>query len=217
MSDAPVVPLEPLEAPGGPAEPAASNGAAAWKRDKQGREYVPARGRRGLVYRQEGELVEHALSRDEAARLRPKDERPRRKATARKPQAELPPRPKSLELQEIEEALAEALRSPAIACALAGDEWAANHFTEQGPRLARNLIVASQHNPWLRRKLEAAQSGEEFALRVMTMGGLAFAVFGYLAPPIVWWANIPVSPKGRELLHIPPARAHAAVPLAETA
>jgi len=87
-----------------------------------------------------------------------------------------------------------------------GDEWAANHFTVQAPVLARNLVVASEHNPWLRRKLEELSTGGELAMKVITLLGVGGALFGYAIPPIIWWFNLPVPDKAREMFGIPPAR-----------
>jgi hypothetical protein len=186
---------------GGPAQgpPVQSPVGDVWNVDKQGRQYVPAQGRSGIVYRREGETVAQALKRDGHRDQRPK---PKRKA-------KVPPPPSELDLRELEKLLADALASPAYACAMAGDEWAANHFTTQGPLLARNLVAAAEHNPWLRRKLEAAMEGGDLAMQLVVMLGLSGSLLGYAAPPLIYWFNIPVPDRARELFSIPRRRGHA--------
>jgi hypothetical protein len=175
-----------------------------WLIDKNGKEYITRPGRPGPFYRKDGETIAEALDRG----AKPRDERPKRKSkTAKKP-----PRPAKEDLRELEQILAEALRSPAVICAGFGDEWAANHFTNQGPALARNLVVASEHNPWLRKKLESAASGGDTMMQVVTMFGVGGALVGYAIPPIVYWANLPVPDKAREMFGIPPRREHAPNP-----
>lgn len=180
-----------------PDEPPADSG---WKRDKNGKEFLNPPGRKGILYRDGEETPLEAIERDS----RPKDQRPRRKSkTARKP-----PPPAKDELRELEQILAEALKSPAIVAAMAGDEWSANHFTMAGPALARNLVVASEHNPWLRRKLLAASSGGDMMMQLMTMVGVGGAMVMYIVPPVVYWFNLPVPDKGREMFGIPERREH---------
>ena len=58
-----------------------------WQRNKQGRKFVRARGRQGIVYRQGDETVEQALERD----AKPKDTPPRAK-----PKKVVPPKPTTL-------------------------------------------------------------------------------------------------------------------------
>jgi hypothetical protein len=188
--------------------PAAANGSppADWQVDKNGKRYVPRSlggdGRKGIVYQAgEEETIEQAFVRD----AQPKDERPRRSKAknAKKP----PAPPAKADLRELEALLAEALRSPAIICAAAGDEWSADHFTAAGPALARNLVVASDHNPWLRKKLEGAASGGDMAVAVMSMVGVAGAVAMYAIPPVVYWLNLPAPDKAREMFGIPQRKA----------
>jgi hypothetical protein len=127
----------------------------------------------------------------------------------------MPPPPAHVDLKELEKLLTEALAAPAMPCAMFGDEWAANHFTTQAPYLARNLVLAAEHNPWLRLKLEAMATGQDAAVKLLGMAGVAGALFGYAVPPLVHFLNLPVAPKAREMFGIPPARDHA--PGAETA
>lgn len=199
LADAPPA-LEDLTPPA-PAGPAVEPG---WKRTADGkREYTTREGKRGVIYRKEGETVAEAVARDQE---QPKDQKPRRKPkTPRKPAP-----PKAADLKELEAILAEAFASPAMICAGFGDEWAANHFTNQGPYLARNLIRASEHNPWLRRKLEDAASGGDTAMKLISLVGVGGALFGYAAPVIIYWFNLPVPDKAREMFGIPEAREHGA-------
>lgn len=174
-----------------------------WKVDGRGRRYVQHPSEKRAVFRRGEETIAEALARD-ASTPPSGDRRPKRKAKSKRPP--MPDAPASVDLKELEKVLAEGLQAPAMVCAMYGDEWAANHFTQQGPYLARNLIVASEHNPWLRRKLEAAATGQDAAVKVIAMLGLAGALFGYAVPPIVHFANLQVPEKARQMFNIPPAR-----------
>lgn len=162
-------------APGGGAE---NGGDAGWKTDKQGRQYAPARGRSGVVYRQGTESLEEAYARDGQG---PKDRKPRGKS-----KTNLPPKPTAIDARQLEHALTELLQSPGFAAAMAGDEFLTDHFAKQGPNLARNLVAASQRNPWLRQKLEALMVGDEFMVKLMTTIGVGGAVISYAVPPILY-------------------------------
>lgn len=171
-----------------------------WQRDKSNREYIKAVGRRGIIFRQGEETVAQALERDQ----QPKPQgRPQRKG-ANKPKT--PPAPQKVDLKELEEMLANALKAPAMPAAAFGDEWAAEHFTNMGPFLARNLVLASETNPWLRRKLENAATGGDLMMQVVSLVGLGGACAMYIAPPLVWWLNLPIPEKGREMLGVPERR-----------
>lgn len=171
----------------------------AWKTSADGKEYVnKPGGARGVIWRREGETIEEAIARD----ARPKDKSPRRKS--KKPG--MPDPPRKADLKELEHELAEALKAPALLAASFGDEWAANHFTTTGPYLARNLIAASEHNPWLRRKLEEAATGQDAMMKVMGLVGVSGALFMYAIPPVIYWLNLPVPAKSREMFGIPPRR-----------
>lgn len=193
-------------------DPQAANGQAGeeWLRDGRGRAYVkhPEQGR--VVFRRGEETIADALARDAAAPPRG-DKRPRAKSKRPK----MPPAPSKVDLKDLERMLAEALTAPAMACAMYGDEWAANHFTTQGPYLARNLVLASESNPWLRRKLEAAATGQDAAVAAIAMLGVAGALFGYAVPPIVHFLNLPVPDRARDMFGIPPARNPAPEPDAQ--
>jgi hypothetical protein len=167
-----------------------------WNVDKQGRQYVGAQGRKGIIYRRDGETVTEALKRDQQ---RGRDQKPKKKGKTPAP-------PADVDLKELEKLLADALASPAYACAMAGDEWAADHFTTQGPMLARNLVAAAEHNPWLRKKLEAAMAGGDLGMQLVVMLGLSGSLLGYAAPPIIYWFNVPVPDRARQMFNIPPRR-----------
>jgi hypothetical protein len=84
-----------------------------------------------------------------------------------------------------------------------GDEWAAQHFTTQAPLVARNLVMCSQHNPWLREKLVAAMAGEGPLMNVMMFASLGAAVFSYVVPPIIYYLNPPFLPeRGVEMMRM---------------
>lgn len=179
----------------GPSDPAANG----WRKDKQGRWFTPARGRSGVVYRQGNETTDEAHARDAKG---PKDKRPKSK-----PKAPKPPAPTQTSLKELEFMLAEGLKSPAMICAAFGDEWPAEHFTTHGPVLARNLVKASEHNPWLRAKLEAAMTGEDFMVKFITAAGVAGALFLYAIPPVIYYVDPKfISPAAREMLGGIPTR-----------
>ena len=203
-------PVEPSLGPpgraGGPAqgEPTQSPVGDVWSVDKRGKQYISAQGRKGIIYREGDETVAEAIARDQ----RPRAERPKRK----KPPT--PPAPTKTDLKELEHVLAEAFTSPAMLCAAFGDEWAANHFALQGPALARNLVNASDHNPWLKKQLERAASGEALTMQLMTLLGVGGALFAYAVPPVIYWFNLPVPGQARMMFNIPDRREH--VPEPET-
>lgn len=194
-----------------PLEGASGNGKApvedGWLKDGRGRLYIKRPDGKGALFRREEETIADALARDAAPA---RDKRPRAKSQSKRPK--MPPAPTGVDLKELEKMIAEALSAPAMACAMYGDEWAANHFTTQGPYLARNLVLASEHNPWLRRKLEAAATGQDSAVAALAMLGVAGALFGYAVPPVVWWLNLPVPDRARAMFGIPPPREHKAPP-----
>lgn len=203
--DGPAIPLDPLDA----LEDVADVG---WKTNKAGREYIVNPGRKGMLFRQGDESVGEAILR---AGL-PDDPAPKRKSKAGRHKPDPPPA--TSDLRELEAMLAEAFKSPAVICGMAGDEWAANHFDLAGRALARNLVVASQHNPYLRKKLEAASTGGDAAIQLMSMAALGGAVIMYIGPPVVHWFNLPVPDKAREMFGIPDRRPEADVsPLAAAA
>lgn len=172
-----------------------------WREDSRGRQFVPrpkGGGKSGVIFRRDNETIAEALARD----LKPKDERPHRRS--KKPK--MPDAPRKPDLRELEETLANALKSPAMICAGFGDQWGAEHFTAKGPYLARNLVLASQSNPWLRKKLEEAATGEDAMMMVVGLVGVGGALFAYAIPPIIYYFNLPASKQMREMLDIPPRR-----------
>jgi hypothetical protein len=186
---------EPVAPPPPPPEPP-----EAWQVDKQGREYVKRKdGRPGIIVRQGEETIEQARERDAAG---PKDRRPRRKTKTPK----MPEPPKQLDLKALEAALTEALKTPALACAMVGDQWAADHFTQTGPYLARNLILASEHNPWLRRKLEEMATGGDAMMTVISLVPVIGGLMLYFVPPVIYWFNLPVPDQTRQRFGIPPRK-----------
>lgn len=213
----PVSPPKPSPAPSPPPD------REQWRKDRNGREFVgkgPGQGK-GNVYRLGDETVEQARARtiaDRAARDAG-ETRPRRKTKVPK----LQEAPREVDLKELEASLVEALKAPAMVSAMFGDEWAAEHFTRSAPYLARNVIRAAEHNPWLRKRLEQAATGEEAMMIVVSLVGVAGGLVMYLVPPLVWWFNLPVSPKTRELLGVPrrdrvnPADARTPPPTAQDA
>jgi hypothetical protein len=193
--------LEPVAPPNGdlptPEPPPASD---TWRKDKQEREYIPRpKGKSGIIYRRDGETVEQAIERDAKG---PAEKRPRRKSKPPK----MPEAPKKVDLKELEHVLTEALKQPAMICAMRNDQWGADHFTATAPYLARNLIVASEYNPWLRAKLEEAAVGQDAMMRIVGLVPVAGALFLYVVPPIVYWFNLPVAEATRARFGIPPRR-----------
>ena len=172
-----------------------------WKLNKAGREYIVNPGRKGMLFRQGDESIADAIARGGL----PDDPAPKR-ARRSKAGKHKPDPPSSLDLRELEAMLAEAFKSPAVLCGLAGDEWAAHHFDMAGPSLARNLVLASQHNPYLRTKLEAMSVGGDSAMQLMSMAALAGAALMYVGPPVIHWFNLPVPDKAREMFGIPDRR-----------
>ena len=186
-----------------PAEPAPTPPTEEWSVTKDGRQYVGRRdGRSGIIYRQGNETIAEARERDST----PRDKRPRRKPKTPK----MPASPRKVDLKELEQTLAEALKAPAMLCATFGDEWGAEHFQRAGPYLARNLILASEHNPWLRTKLEETATGQDAMMMVVSLIGVGGALFVYAVPPLIYFLNLPAPRKTRELFGIPDRREHPA-------
>ncbi len=171
-----------------------------WLRDKQGRDYIPRQdGRSGIIVRQGDETIEQAISRD--SRPKAGDKRPRRKSKPRMPEA-----PRKVDLKELEQELSMALKAPAAVARTFGDEWLTDHFDLSAPYLARNLVLAAEHNPWLRKKLEEAATGQDAMMKIIGLVGVSGALIGYAVPPIIYVLNLPVPEKARELWGMPPRR-----------
>lgn len=188
--------VEPITPPAPEPEPE-----RVWKVDRTDREYIQKPEGRGVIYRHGTETVAEALARDQL----PRDQRPRRKPKRPK----MPDAPRKIDLKELELTLAEALKAPAVMCASFGDEWAAEHFTTTGPYLARNLILASEHNPWLRRKLEESATGQDAMMKLVSLVGVGGALVSYTVPVIIYWANLPVPERTRIMFGIPPRKEQA--------
>lgn len=202
MDDGFAPPTDPAPEPVAP--PAATNGAPQdehWQLDSSGKEWVPRKGKRGKLFRQQDETVAEARERDGT----PGDERrPRRKPA--KPKT--PRSTRKTDLKQLEGVLADALRMPGVVAAGPPffDQWAPEHFNNAGPYLARNLINSAEYNPWLKRKLEEAASGEDAAMKVIGVLGITGAVFMYLIPPTIYFLNLRVPDKTREMFGIPDRR-----------
>jgi hypothetical protein len=193
------------------------DGIEQWRDSARGYQFVTARGRPGLIRRRGDETVEQARARDETEHKVPKappeptsgpepESKPKRGRPPKTKMPPLPPASAKIDLKELEKTLAEALKAPGMLCASFGDEWAANHFANAGPYLARNLILASQHNPWLRAKLEEAATGQDAMMKIVSLVGVGGALVTYMVPPVIWWLNLPVPDKTRELFGIPERR-----------
>lgn len=176
-----------------------------WLRDKNGREYVSRKngptGKAGIVYRAGDESIAQAYERDALPPEQKLKAGKKKRATPK-----MPDQTRNVDLKDLERELAEALKSPAMVAAMFGDPWLPEHFTQSGPYLARNLITAAEHNPWLRRKLEDMAQGGDAMMKLVTMMGVGGALVAYAVPPIVYIFNLPVPPQAREMFGIPPRR-----------
>lgn len=165
-----------------------------WRTDAKGRRYTTrGDGRRGPLYQRDDETVDQARERD-ALGPQPRPKKPKA------PKRLVPDPPREADLKELERTLTEALKQPGLVAAAFGDEWASEHFVVMAPAVSRNLIVASKHNPWLRRKLEDAATGQDAAMAVISLVPLAGAAVMYLLPPLIYWFDLPVSERGRKML-----------------
>jgi hypothetical protein len=174
-------------------------GADGWSTDRQGRSYAPAKGRSGVVYRRGNETPSEAQARD--AKAQAKDKPPKRKKA---PTVAKAPAPTTTDLKELEFLVCEALKSPAMIPLALGDEWPANHMLQQAPVFARNLTKASEHNPWLRARLQAMTTGEDFLIKLITTGAVAGAAFMYAVPVLLYYVRPDFVPEPAiEMLGIP--------------
>jgi hypothetical protein len=179
---------------GPPPEPTPDDG---WKSDKSGKQFVNAKGRPGIIYRQGNESIEQARERDK----RPRDKRPRKSKRPKMPDA-----PAKVDAKELERELTDIFCSPAMMCGAFGDEWGVGHFTNHGPILARNLVLAGEKNPWLRRKLEEFATGQDATLAMMSLVPVGGALIGYALPPVIYYLNLPAPERTRLMFGIPPRR-----------
>jgi hypothetical protein len=184
--------VEPVQPP-----PPANGDGEQWLTDKNGDLYIRrGNGRPGIIKRQGEETPAQARERDAKAsekRPKPKPKRPK-----------MPPAPKKVDLKQLEEELAGALKAPGAIAMAFGDEWMFDHFTTKGPDLARQLVLAADHNPWLRKQLETMATGEEAIMKFAAIFNVGGALFLYLAPPVVYLFNVPVPDRGRTMLGVPP-------------
>lgn len=179
---------------------------AGWQTDKRGKWYAPARGRSGLLRRVGNETLEEAYARDAGDREnRGADRPPKPKPTKSKVPKQ--PAPTTVTSIELEALLREVLSAPAMGAGMAGDQWAADHFTREAPVLARNLVAASEHNPWLRRKLEGLVLGEDLLVKLLTLLPVAGALVAYSIPPIIYYFDPPFIPReARQMMRVPDRR-----------
>lgn len=97
------------------------------------------------------------------------------------------------------EGLAQILSIPAIPAAMVGETWVAEHFSVSGPVFAGQLVAASKTSPQLRTILEKAIKGDSYAI-------LIIGVFGYVVPPVMYFATSDHHP-ARAMVGVPPRRA----------
>lgn len=112
-----------------------------------------------------------------------------------KPRAKRPaPEPASdFTTSQLEDALAQILTLPAIPCAMVGDEWASNHFSQNGRIFAKNLAEQAEKNPTLRKWCIRIAQGE-------VVGTLAITGVMYFLPPLVHWGLIPLPNEARGMI-----------------
>jgi len=162
-----------------------------WLTSKDGRAYIArGGGRKGVIYRQGDETPIQARERDASP------PRPRKKS----PKLKKPDAPRDAELKELERILTEALKQPALIMAGFGDEWPAEHILASAPAVSRNLVVASEHNPWLRRRLEDAASGQDAALAVLTLIPLLGSIGFYIVPLLIYYGLLNAGERTRKML-----------------
>lgn len=157
---------------------------AGWREGARG-QYVTARDRQGIIWRQGEETIEEAYARD-AKRAAEKDA-PKKKAGKRKP-----PAPAALDLKALEVEIEKALVMPGAMAGLLGDPWPAFHVEQTAPALARNLVACAEVNPWFREKLILVLGGPGMFGNAMLFAALAGSAFSYLVPLIVHYVNPPL-------------------------
>lgn len=97
--------------------------------------------------------------------------------------------------QQIEDGLREILQMPAVPASIFGDQWAAQHFTQQGAVFANKIAVVSERNPVLRDWCNKMLAGESLAVLLM-------ASVMYAGPAALHFGVLP----GGELLGVPVLR-----------
>jgi hypothetical protein len=154
-------------------------GAAGWEKDGRGRYYVKPPEGGNVVFRRGEETVAEALER--AARP-DKDKKP-----PPKPRKKAMPKREAVDLKAIEEAIGQVFAAPGqVAGMMLQDEWIMAHFMVRGPELARALCNASEHNPWLRKKLIEISTGGAAAMQLQAFVMLAIASASYAIPPAAY-------------------------------
>lgn len=200
-------PVELDDGPAGETDAGDSEVDAGWQLDKRGKWYAPARGRSGLLRRVGNETLEEAYARDLADRESRGADRPPKPKPKTRSSVPKQPAPTTVTSIELEALLREVLSAPAMGAGMAGDQWAADHFTREAPVLARNLVAASEHNPWLRRKLEGLVLGEDLLVKLLTLLPVAGALIAYSIPPIIYYFDPPFIPReARQMMHVPDRR-----------
>lgn len=174
-----------------------------WQLAKNGRQFASNPGGGWPVWRRGNESVQEALTRAAADKPDKPPRSKRRRAEQAKASGAKPAVSRDQLTREIQEACAGILTAPAIGCAMFGDEWGANHFQVQGERFAANLARSSEHNPWLRSKLEKLTEGELAIVAVLTSVSLAAGAVGYIMPPLIKYLDLPVPERARFMLGVP--------------
>lgn len=91
---------------------------------------------------------------------------------------------KTKDVEAIREGFTKMLTMPALPAALAGDEWAADHFASQGPQLAEQLAAECERSDQLRSAALKLIQGQS----VLVLGS---AIFSYAVPPLMHYGVIP--------------------------
>lgn len=172
-------------------------GAAAadgWERDGRGRAYVkapeghPAAKKGGNVYRRGEETVDQALERAGRPDADKKPPKPRAKKLPKRETNEP-------DLKMVEEALGQIFQAPGqVAGMMLQDQWLYMHFRLRGPELARALVNAAEHNPWLRKKLLELAAGGAAAMQLQAIVLLAMAAGAYVVPPLAYMLGWEINP-----------------------
>lgn len=88
------------------------------------------------------------------------------------------------EISLIESGFRELLTFPAMPAAMAGDQWAADHFSQRGPALAKRLAVECERNDQLRKICLSAVKGQTVVM-------LGFELIMYLGLPAMHYGLVP--------------------------
>lgn len=177
--------ITPGQPPGPEGDGLAGMDAPDWQADGRGRRFVkapaghPRAEKGGTIYRRGDETVAEALERTS----RPDQD----KKPPPKPRKKSMPKREAVDLKTIEEALGQVFQAPGqVAGMLLQDEWIMAHFMIRGPELARALCNASEHNPWLRKKLIELSTGGAAAMQLQAIVMLMIASASYAVPPFAY-------------------------------